>query len=245
MTNTPSISVDPIAAFSHQLDGTAADLLRAAVAGNDAQKAEDFARLVLGNFHPVVIQSDDSTAIIVVDGAVVTASRGSAAGLSPLVSAMITAAGNEIRRRSEEPKTYDPLAATVFRLGLPEGDTFLLNNLDFIREVYGDEITDALRSAYTENDLGKAEEFAALLVEDFAYKVDRDDGEELVVSYSAAGEVSGRLKMSRARDREGCDLMVLAVLSASEGIFSRARIKEKIDTEIAAEEAAEAAALRR
>lgn len=244
MSNTQSISVDSIAALSNQLDGPAVDLLRAAVEANDVQKAEDFARLVLGKFHPIVIESDDSTAIIVVDGAVVTANRQSAGGLSPLVSAMITAAGNELRRRSEEPKTYDPLAATVFRLGRPEGDTFFTDNLGFIREVYGDGIADALRSAYTENDLGKAEEFAALLVEDFAYKVDRDDEEELVVSYSAVGGVSGRLAMNRARDREGCDLIVLAVLSASEGIFSRARIKEKLDAEIAAEEAEEAAALR-
>lgn len=257
MSNTRSVPVDPISAISVQLNGSsadrladgigavqakygpkAADLLRAAVEGNDAQKADDFARSVLGNFYHLVVESDDNAATIISEGAVVTAHRQSADGVSPLVSAIITAAGNEIQRRAEEPKTYDPLAATVFRLGLPEGDAFFMDNLDFIREVYGEEITDTLRSAYTENDLGKAEEFAALLVEDFSYKVDRDDEEELVVSYSAAGGVRGHLTTSRVRDREGCDLLVLAVLSASEGIFSRARIKEKVDAEIAAEEAA-------
>lgn len=254
MSNT----VDPISAISAKLDAPAArsllansigaiqtkygpgaaDLLRAAVEDNDAEKAEDFARSILGNFYHLVVESDDNAATIISNDTVVTASRQSADGVHPLVSAIITAAADEIRRRAEEPKTYDPLAATVFRLGLPEGDAFFVQNLDFMRERYGDEITDTLRAAYTENDLVKAEEFAALLVEDFSYEVDRDDEEAFAVSYSAAGGVKGRLTMNRLRDPDGSDLAVLAVLKASEGIFSKARIRKKVDAEIAAEEAA-------
>jgi hypothetical protein len=257
MSNTRSVPVDPISAISAQLDGSsagdltegigavqakygpkAADMLRDALKSNDVQKAEDFARQVLGKFYPLVVESDDNAATIFADGAVVKAHRQSPDGVAPLVSAIITAAGNEIRRRAEEPKTYDPLAATVYLLGLPQGETFFMENLDFMREIYGDEITDALRSAYTENDLAKAEEFAALLVDDFTYEVDSDDDESLSVSYSAAGGVEGLLTMKRSPHRDETDLLVLAVLNASEGIFTRARIKAKVDAEIAAEEAA-------
>ncbi|NTF17808.1 hypothetical protein G6L37_05295 [Agrobacterium rubi] len=134
-------------------------------------------------------------------------------------------------------KNYDPIAATVFRIGLPDGDEFFVDNLDFMREVHGDLITDTLRAAYTENDLSKAEEFAALLVEDFAYEIVKNDDERLEIEYSAAGDVHGNMSLLKSGFREG-DLLVQAVLKASEGIWSSVRVRAKVDAEIAAEEAA-------
>lgn len=133
-------------------------------------------------------------------------------------------------------RNYDPISATVFRLGFPDGDEFFLENIDFMREMYGDEITDTLRAAYTEGDVSKAEEFAALLVDGFSYEVVGDDTEKLEIEYSANGEVEGSLKLFRSGVREG-DLLVQAILKASEGIWTNARVKETVDAEIAAQSA--------
>jgi hypothetical protein len=120
-------------------------------------------------------------------------------------------------------RNYDPLDATVIRLGLPGGDAFLMENLDFMRETYGDEITNAFRKAYAENDLKEAEKFASLLVDDFQFNVSRDDDKVLEIQYSAADRSSGTLSMIRKNFDEGCNLTVLAVLAASKGIHSRLR----------------------
>lgn len=136
-------------------------------------------------------------------------------------------------------RNYDPIAATVFRLGLPGGDEFFLENLDFMRETHGDEITDALRTAHTENDVAKAEEFAALLVDDFSYEVVSRDSQRIEINYSAAGEVEGSVKLTRFGVVEG-DLLVQAILRAAEGTWTNARVKAKVDAEIAAENAAAA-----
>lgn len=136
-------------------------------------------------------------------------------------------------------RNYDPISATVFRLGLPDGDEFFSDNIDFIRDMYGDEITDALRAAYTEGDVSKAEEFASLLVDGFSYEVVGNDAEKLEIEYSAAGDVEGTLKLFRSGVREG-DLLVQAILRAAEGIWTNARVQEKVDAEIAAEKASAA-----
>lgn len=123
--------------------------------------------------------------------------------------------------------TYDPISATVFRLALPGGDDFLQDNLAFMRETYGDAVADALYAAHTENDLARAEEFAALLVDDFSYEIERDDAEAFGISYRAADGVSGSLKINRSGHFQG-DILVHAVLSASESIWSRARIEAEV-----------------
>jgi len=134
-------------------------------------------------------------------------------------------------------RNYDPIAATVFRLGLPGGDEFFLENLDFMREVHGDQITDALRAAYTENDLAKAEEFAGLLLDDFAYDIVSYEDERIEIEYTAAGDVHGTMTLQRSGVIEG-NLLIQAVLKASENTWSNARTKAKVDAEIADEEAA-------
>jgi len=135
-------------------------------------------------------------------------------------------------------RTYDPLSASVFRFGFPGGEEFFLENLGFMRERYGDEITDTLRAAFTEDDLAKAEEFASLLVSDFSYTTIRNDTDGVEIAYSAGSDVSGNLKLNPARDiDEGGDRLVHAVIKAAEAVLSGRRARARADAELAGEEA--------
>jgi hypothetical protein len=229
----------------------AAEALLAAVRNEDVAKAAEFAGLVLGEFRYSVVNSDYSGASINRKDAMFTSRRISADGVDPLVALIIGVTAEEIRDRGNlawgpnlkgrssmpETRAYDPIAASVVRLGMPGGDEFFTDNLDFMRERHGNDITDALRAAVTENDLGKAEEFASLVVEGFSYKVIRNDGEVAEISYTAPGDIEGRAAHHRFPGNES-DPLVLAVIHASEGIWSKARVRAKVDAEIAAEEAA-------
>lgn len=256
MTDTSATTIDPISALVAKLSkapassiggdidmveakygASRAATLRAAIEEGDEWKAVEFARSVLGEFAYMKYKTDDTTATIIANGSVVAAAREASDGVDPLVSAILTATSAEIIRLANSPKTHDPIAATIIRLGLPGGDEFFLDNLDFMRETYGDEITDALRTAYAENDLDKALEFANLLVDGFSYEVVSADARQAEIEYSINGEPTGSTKCSRFRDTDSNPL-VLAVLHAVESTWSRARVQARVDAEIAAEEAA-------
>ncbi len=242
-----------IGAVQDRYGAPAAEALLAAVQNDDVAKAEEFARSVLGDFRYYVVNSDYVGASIVHGGAMSSSRRRSTDGVDPLVAVIIQVTAEEIRNNNPswrssakekasmpETRTYDPIAASVVRLGMPGGDDFFTQNLDFMRERYGDDITDALRSAVTENDLAKAEEFAALIIDGFSYKVIRNDGEVAEILYSAPGDIEGRASHYRFPGIDS-DPLVLAVIHASEGIMSKARARATLDAEITAEEAAASA----
>jgi hypothetical protein len=137
-----------------------------------------------------------------------------------------------LHSKTDATRTYDPIAFTVARLHWEEGDTIFMDNIDFMRERYGDEITDTLRAAYAESDLQKAGAFAALLLPGFAFEVVRDD-EEIVVEFTADGDLDGMISLYRRHHRVG-DPVVNAVLQVAVKAYGDECIRKEIESEEAA-----------
>lgn len=115
---------------------------------------------------------------------------------------------------------YDPLGATVIRLGLPGGDDFFTEHVDPITAAYGDELADAFCLAVRENDLEAAERFAAVAAPGYAYEVTKSTDEMIEISYSVPGVVTGTHKTvilpESAESADAIDPAVLAVLFTAE-----------------------------
>lgn len=240
-----------IVAVAEKYGAAAAGALSDAVLRDDVAQAEKFARIVLGDFRYSVVKSDGNSASISHKGAMTTLRRQAADATDPVVAAIVCVAADELRNRARhwkknikgaempmtETRNYDPIAASVFRLGMPGGDEFFMENLGFMREVYGDEITDTLKTAVTENDIEAAKQFASLVAEGFSYVVTEATEEHVAIDYSIDGEVVGNAKCAR-RGPDSIDAEIKAVLYASEGLMTNARIRAKVDAEIEAEQAA-------
>lgn len=128
---------------------------------------------------------------------------------------------------------YDPLAATVLRLGLPGGIEFLREHLQAISNSYGEVVAKDLEYAVVDSDLRAANRFAKSLVDDFQYKIIKNNREEAEIRYSGSG-INGNYKQKKAIE-EGASPIVLAVLGAAEGIVSR----NQRDADLVEESAAE------
>lgn len=245
-----SLLQENIVGVAEKYGAEAASALAAAVLHDDVAQAARFAELVLGDFRYSVAKNDGSRASISYKGAMTTSMRQAADATDPVVAAIVSVVSDELRNRARnwknntkgaqppiaEPRTYDPIAASVIRLGMPGGDEFFMENLDFMRELYGDEITDALKTAVTENDLEAARKFSSLVAEGFSHVVNEKTDEHVVIDYSINGELVGNVKCV-SRGLDGIDPEIKAVLYASEGIMTNARVKARVDAQIAAEEA--------
>jgi hypothetical protein len=130
----------------------------------------------------------------------------------------------------------DPLSFTVARLHWENADKILSDNIGLMREHYGDEVADTLRSAYAESDLQKAGEFAALLLPGFTFEVVRDD-EKVVVEFTADGDLDGMISLYRRHQRAG-DPVVNAVLKVATRAYADECFRKQIEAEEANEEAA-------
>ncbi|MNU29068.1 hypothetical protein D3C71_175150 [compost metagenome] len=239
-----------IVAVAEKYGAEAASALAAAVLHDDVAQAARFAELVLGDFRYSVVKNDGSRASISYNGAMTTSQKQAADATDPVVAAIVSVASDELRNRARnwknnikeaqaplaDTRTYDPIAASVIRLGMPGGDEFFMENLDFMREVYGDEITDTLKTAVTENDLEAARKFSSLVAEGFSHVVTEKTDDHVEIDYSINGELVGNVKCV-SRGSDSIDPEIKAVLYASEGIMTNARVKAKVDAEIAAEEA--------
>lgn len=122
----------------------------------------------------------------------------------------------------------DPLAFTVARLHWENGESIFMENIDLMRERYGDEVTDTLRSAYSENDLQMAGKFAGLLLPGFTFEVVRDD-DEIVVEYTADGDLGGMISLYRRHQKAG-DPVVNAVLKVVTRAYTSECVRKEVET---------------
>lgn len=90
---------------------------------------------------------------------------------------------------------FDPLLAISIRLGTREGESFLSESREALRDQYGSDVEETLCSAVFENDVAKAHALAELLVPGAVLTVDNNSDGSCKVGYeNAENGVSGSVK---------------------------------------------------
>lgn len=134
-----------------------------------------------------------------------------------------------MRNTSSVDRSYDPLSALAIRLGTPEGEGFLVENRDFVRETYGEAAETLLCAAVFESDSEKARELVDLLAPGTTISIKSKTNGSCAVDYeNIVADIKGVVTTHHHGSAVSSE--VAAIISAAASVVSAIRRHELTDS---------------